>query len=57
VIVRELAPAQQKARSRSAVAGWVPNPVVALDRRTDSRRAMRVVMSVMMVAKAHWFLG
>jgi hypothetical protein len=57
VIVREWAPAQQKARSRSAVAGWVPNPVVALDRRTDSRRAMRVVMSVMMVAKAHWFLG
>jgi hypothetical protein len=61
LIVRELAPAQQKARSRGAVAGWVWNPVVALDRRftftQDSRRrAMRVVVSVMMAAKAHRFL-
>jgi hypothetical protein len=61
LIVRELAPAQQKARSRGAVAGWVPNPTVGLFRRAifrhqDSRhRAMRVVMSVMM-AKAHRFL-
>jgi hypothetical protein len=51
-----LAPAQQKARSRSAVAGWVPNPVGRLlCRIQDSRRrAMRVVVvSVMVLAKAH----
>jgi hypothetical protein len=61
LIVRELAPAQQKARSRGAVAGWVWNPVFGLERRftfiQDSRRrAMRVVVSVMMAAKTHRFL-
>jgi hypothetical protein len=55
-----LAPAQQKARSRSAVAGWVRILLWELDRhiKDSRRRAMRVVvMPVMMAAKAHRFLG
>ena len=57
MIVREWTPAQQKARSRSAVAGWFRILEWALlpCHIEDSRlRAMRVVgMSVVMVAKAH----
>ena len=57
MIVREWTPAQQKARSRSAVAGWFRILEWALlpCRIEDSRRrAVRVEgMPVMMVAKAH----